>query len=362
MTRTRQTKGSTSSKSSPCCPFFAPSATKMRETRNKMPAASVYLLEKTHFLQFFCCGFGAGTLKWQRMGIIKKCFQHLFRAVLCLLLANSIHAADLRHGMAVSINGHPVASFDSHTDELFPLMSVVKFPLSIVVLHRVDKGELSLDMEYHLDAHDLDPHTWSPMQKRYPNGGVFSLAELLRLCLCESDNNACNYLFTLVGGPESVQQFFVKRYGTDFAFRVACTEADMKKIEAKSVNQASPSAVRQILEDVYVAATSPPKNPILSQPQAIFLIKTMNQCSTGQNRLKAGFSETSVAFAHKTGSSGIINGRTLAHNDIGIIQMSGGNYACIVSFISDSGLNEAQMNECHSKLGSHVYNALIASP
>ena len=27
--------------------------TKMQETRNKMPAASVYLLEKTHFLQFF---------------------------------------------------------------------------------------------------------------------------------------------------------------------------------------------------------------------------------------------------------------------------------------------------------------------
>jgi len=34
MTRTRQTKGSTSSESSP----FAPSATKMQETRYKMPA------------------------------------------------------------------------------------------------------------------------------------------------------------------------------------------------------------------------------------------------------------------------------------------------------------------------------------
>jgi len=32
---------------------FAPSATKMQETRNKMPAASVYLLENLHFLQFF---------------------------------------------------------------------------------------------------------------------------------------------------------------------------------------------------------------------------------------------------------------------------------------------------------------------
>ena len=27
--------------------------TKMQETRNKMPAASVYLLENLHFLQFF---------------------------------------------------------------------------------------------------------------------------------------------------------------------------------------------------------------------------------------------------------------------------------------------------------------------
>ncbi len=53
MTRTRQTKGSTSSKSSPCSPFFAPSATKMQETLNKIPAASVYLLENPHFLPSF---------------------------------------------------------------------------------------------------------------------------------------------------------------------------------------------------------------------------------------------------------------------------------------------------------------------
>ena len=34
------------------CANFAQVA-KMQETRNKMPAASVYLLEKLHFLQFF---------------------------------------------------------------------------------------------------------------------------------------------------------------------------------------------------------------------------------------------------------------------------------------------------------------------
>ncbi len=89
-----------------------------------------------------------------------------------------------------------------------------------------------------------------------------------------------------------------------------------------------------------------------------FLLRTMNLCSTGQNRLKSGFLGGAVAFAHKTGSSGVVNGRTLAHNDIGIIQMPGGSYACIVSFISDSIRNESQMNECHSKLGRRVYDAL----
>ena len=39
--------------SSPCRPISAPSATKMQKTRNKMPAASVYLLESLHFSQFF---------------------------------------------------------------------------------------------------------------------------------------------------------------------------------------------------------------------------------------------------------------------------------------------------------------------
>ena len=40
----------------------APSATKMQETRNKMPAASVYLLENLHFLQFFVADSVPGSI------------------------------------------------------------------------------------------------------------------------------------------------------------------------------------------------------------------------------------------------------------------------------------------------------------
>ena len=79
MTRTQQTKGSTSSKSSAFArhgverwaqartrsrsSVFAPPATKMQETRNKMPATSVHLLGKLHiFSQFFVADSVTGCI------------------------------------------------------------------------------------------------------------------------------------------------------------------------------------------------------------------------------------------------------------------------------------------------------------
>ena len=62
MTRTRQTKGSTSSESSAFGSVFAPSVIKMQEILNKMPAASVYLLENLHFLQFFVADSVPGSI------------------------------------------------------------------------------------------------------------------------------------------------------------------------------------------------------------------------------------------------------------------------------------------------------------
>ena len=40
----------------------APSETKLQETRNKMPAGSVYLLENLYFLQFFVADSVPGSI------------------------------------------------------------------------------------------------------------------------------------------------------------------------------------------------------------------------------------------------------------------------------------------------------------
>lgn len=276
-----------------------------------------------------------------------------------LLMLQGVAMAGMRHGVAVTLNGEPVAQLSRHEHELFPLMSVVKLPLAVVVLHHVEQGRLRLGDVYQLGETDMDPNTWSPLQKRFPKGGAFSLESLVLATLCESDNNACNYLFRLVGGPQRVQQFFNAHYGEDFPLRIAVTEKEMASdVAAKLVNRATPAAMLRLLEDLYSAAYHQTQHPLLTPPLARLLLAYMEQTTTGQERLRAGLPHTELSFAHKTGSSGIVGGITLAHNDVGIIRLPDGRHAGIVSFITASTENAATMNRAHVQLAEKTYSAL----
>lgn len=268
--------------------------------------------------------------------------------------------AGMQHGTAVSVNGEPVTQLTRYENEWFPLMSVVKLPLAVVVLHHVEQGKLRLDAHYQLGESDMDPNTWSPLQKRFPKGGSFSLETLLLASLCESDNNACNYLFQLVGGPQRVQLFFKTHYGADFPLHIGVTEKEMAlDVAAKTVNRTTPAAMLRVLEDLHSATSHQTLYPLLTPPMACLLLAYMDQTTTGPERLRAGLPNVGLSFAHKTGSSGIINGITLAHNDVGIIRMDDGRYACIVSFITACTEDAATMNHAHAQLAEKTYGVLI---
>ena len=282
----------------------------------------------------------------------------MIRSILLLLLPG-VAPGEMRHGMAVALQGEPMESLTRYEHEWFPLMSVVKLPLAVVVLHQVEQGKLRLEEQYRLQEADMDANTWSPLHKRFPKGGTFSLESLLRASLCESDNNACNYLFRLVGGPQGVQQLFNKHYGADFPLHIVVTEREMAKdVAAQVANAATPAAMLRVLEDVHDAAFGTTRNPLLSPPMARLLLAYMEQCSTGQERLRAGLPRVPLSFAHKTGSSGTLGGITAAHNDVGIICLADGRYACIVSFISASTEDVATMNRAHAELAEKTYRAL----
>jgi len=102
-----------------------------------------------------------------------------------------VAAIDLESGHRISIHG----------DDHFPMASVFKFPVALVVLHRVDAGELKLD-----DAITIQPAQFSrghsPLRDSANGKAVTAtVRHLVELMVIESDNTAVDYFIRRLGGP-----------------------------------------------------------------------------------------------------------------------------------------------------------------
>lgn len=283
-----------------------------------------------------------------------KCFSCCLRFVVCILSAavfsfgSSPEVSGGKHGYEVLVRGERNARLSSYADDPFPMMSVVKFPLCVAVLHAVEEGELDLDQVFVLSFADLDPGTWSPMLKALPSSRAVSLRELVRWCLVESDNNACNFLFRLLEGPEEVQSFFVARYGESFPLVISCSEEAFSDRARMYDNHVTPRAMVRLLQDVHEASLG--EGNILQPENARWLILLMEETPHGAQRLRAGLSKD-VRLAHKTGSSGTVQGMTIALNDDGILSLPNGQVAYVVSFIRDSPESMEEMESRHARVG-----------
>ncbi len=257
------------------------------------------------------------------------------------LLALPLWAAEFTQGIAISLGASAELVEAVHADERFPLMSVIKFPLALKVLHEVEQGRLSLDTRCTLTEKELDPQTWSPLRDAHPQGGTFTLKELLEYALAQSDNNACTYLFTLVGGAPAVQAHVQELMGEGVAITIACGEDAFRDRRMMSANHATPRAVAALLRACFI------EKRLLSAEHTQLLWGIMAGPSAGAPRLAAGLPE-GAELAHKTGSSGAHEGVTLAYNDAGVIRLPDGRTACVVSFIRDSREPAPAMDAAHA--------------
>jgi beta-lactamase class A len=215
----------------------------------------------------------------------------------------------------------------------YPMQSVFKFHLALAILNVVDNGKLKLDQEIFIKKSDLLPNTWSPIRVKYPNGNVkLKLSEIITYTVSQSDNNGCDILFGLIGGPAKVNGFMHKSGIPDIS--VVATEAEMHKDwETQFRNWTTPEAVVQILKKFH-------NQKILSISSTSFLYKTMVETSTGPDRLKGKLPQ-GTQVAHKTGSSGSNEkGVTAAFNDIGIVTLPNGKHYAIAVFITNSKEND----------------------
>jgi len=87
-----------------------------------------------------------------------------------------------------------------------PMRSVFKVPLALTTLHIVELGTLSSDQPVRfLPSDRILPHTYSPLQDKYPEANVeVPLRELLGLAVALNDNTAADIILRLIAGPATV--------------------------------------------------------------------------------------------------------------------------------------------------------------
>jgi beta-lactamase class A len=228
----------------------------------------------------------------------------------------------------------------------FPMQSVYKFPLALAFLHQVDEGKLSLEQKIHISKSELLPNTWSPLRDKYPNGNVdLCLDEILIATVSQSDNNGCDILFRLVGGPKSVNEY-IHSLGVK-GIAIAATHREWS---VQYSNWSTPSAHLQILKIFHGQA-------ILSQQSTDFLRQIMVKTSTGPRRIK-GLLPADAIVAHKTGSSGANDkGVSAATNDVGIVTLPDGRHLSMVVFVSDALAEEPILEGVIAEIAKAAWDA-----
>jgi beta-lactamase class A len=220
----------------------------------------------------------------------------------------------------------------------FPLQSVFKFHIALAVLSEIDKGKFSLKQKIKIEKKDLLPNLYSPIRDKYPDGATLTLAEILEYTVSESDNVGCDLLLKLIGGPQVVEDYFVKNDLKDIAIKVN-EEVQQANWDLQFQNWTTPKAANDVLVKFY---NNKPK--LLSKKSYAFIWKIMKATQTGKNRLKGQLPDNATV-AHKTGTSGTNKaGISAAVNDMGIVFLPNGKNFFISVFVTDSKEN-ADTNE-----------------
>jgi beta-lactamase class A len=266
----------------------------------------------------------------------------------------------------------------------FPMQSVFKLPVGIVVLKLVDDGKLSLEQLVTISRPEFAPG-YSPILKEIRgNSGQFTVRNLLERSVGMSDNTAADALVRLVGGPKQVtailQAMNIRDIRVDRLEQQLQPEcvgltnfrpqlADEQKYAAAVEQIPSPvkkAALERYLTDPRDTATPEgtvdllaklQSRQLLSHSSTALLLKIATDSPTGQQRLKAGL-PSYWSLAHKTGTGPDVLGIGTATNDVGIISSPKGRRVAIAVFIAGSKAPVETRERVMSEIASAVVKAI----
>jgi len=231
--------------------------------------------------------------------------------------------------------------------EHFPMPSVYKLPIAMAVLKRIDNNTLTFDDKITVQPKDFVSRREFSIATKYPNGADLPIRELLDYMISESDGTACDALMRMLGGPEAVTKSLREWGVTDIV--LATYEQDMFKTPAVSFqNWSTPDAMVQLL-------TLLQTEKVLSAERRDILLSLMIKSRPGQQRIK-GLLPPGTTVAHKTGTSGTIDGVTTATNDVGIITLPNGQHLAIAVFVSSTTADEKTREGVIAKIARAAFD------
>lgn len=254
-----------------------------------------------------------------------------------------------------------------NADKPMPMQSVFKLPLAIAVMDAADKGKLSLDDTVSLTKDRLSV-AHSPIAEAFPERTDYTIEELIRAAVAQSDNTAADVLMKRIGGPQVLTGFFrqrgiesfrVDRYeyelqpqsvglpeftgqwiGTDAILEareqvpIEAQRAALRIYLADPRDRVSPADMARILSMLA-------KGQLLSPASTEKLMDILESTTTGTDRLRAGAPANATVY-HKTGTGASVDGVASAINDVGIIALPDGRRLAVAAFLAGSDLPPEQ--------------------
>jgi len=213
-----------------------------------------------------------------------------------------------------------------HLDERFPMQSVYKLPIVMTVLDEADRGKLSLERPIRIRHGDIAP-VHSPIREQYPDGNVnFSIRQLARAAIVESDGTASDVLLDVVSTGKV--RSYLRRLEID-SMVVATSEKEMAKdLRAQYRNWSTPRAAVALLEAL-------DHDDALAKTSRSLLLGWLTETTIGPDRLRGGL-PAGTKVAHKTGTDRTVDGITRATNDVGLVTLPDGTKLAIAVFVADS--------------------------
>jgi beta-lactamase class A len=236
-------------------------------------------------------------------------------------------------------------SFFINPDKKMTIMSVVKFPQGLYIMHLVNKGTLKLDQMIHYDSIELKRDTWTPLGEENPWGTVNkSLIQSLYYSVGKSDNVVCDKLYELAPFKDIVSychSIGAKDFDINFMY---------KNMSPDSVhrNFSSARSMAVILKHFQNDRTDKKTAPMDS------LWTIMSNPNTAGDRLKMGLPDEAI-LAHKTGTFFTDSTFIEALNDVGIVELPNKKKYCIVVFVNNSKEGEQGTKDIISELSRMAY-------